>query len=122
MRLLIVDGSVLIIERWQQTLTELEIVTAVYGAVSYKDGIRLFEEIKPDVVLLDSSLPAKEWIHLSKEIKKRNFKTIQIIFANPYDELLIKECKTLEADYIFDKYHDFEKIPVLLSTLSQKNK
>jgi chemotaxis response regulator CheB len=52
MQVLIVDGSVEIVERIQQILTELDSVTTVYGAVAYKDGIDFFNKINPAVVVI----------------------------------------------------------------------
>jgi len=120
MRILIIDSSVLIIDRWQQLLNELDFVSIVYGAVSYKDGIRMYEEINPDVILLDSNLARKEWILLLKEIKSRNKTKTVIVFSNSKDELILKISTAHGADFVFDKYHDFEKIPLILRSISEK--
>ena len=119
MRILIVDSSVLIIDRWQHDLNELDFVSLVYGAVSYKDGIRLFEQINPDVILLDSNLARKEWIRLLKEIKSINKTKTVIVFSNGKDDHIQKISSAFGADYILDKYHDFEKIPLILRSISQ---
>ncbi len=41
---LVVDSSVMIIERWQNILSETENIKTVYGAVAYKDASILFKE------------------------------------------------------------------------------
>jgi len=120
MRILIIDGSVLIIDRWQQLLNELDFVSMVYGAVSYKDGIRVYEEINPDVILLDSNLARKEWILLLKEIKSRNKTKTVIVFSNSKDDHIQKLSTAHGANFVFDKYHDFEKIPLILRSISEK--
>ena len=119
MRNLIIDSSVLIIDRWQQLLNELDFVSLVYGAVSYKDGIRLFEQINPDVILLDSNLAHKDWIRLLKEIKSINKTKTVIVFSSGKDDHIQKISSAHGADSVLDKYHDFEKIPLILRSISQ---
>lgn len=121
MRILIVDSSVLIIDRWQHDLNELDFVSLVYGAVSYKDGIRLFEQINPDVILLDSNLARKEWIRLLKEIKSINKTKTVIVFSNGKDDHIQKISSAHGAYSVLDKYHDFEKIPLILRSISLIN-
>ena len=121
MRILIVDSSVLIIDRWQHDLNELDFVSLVYGAVSYKDGIRLFEQINPDVILLDSNLARKEWIRLLKEIKSINKTKTVIVFSNGKADHIQKISSAHGAYSVLDKYHDFEKIPLILRSISLIN-
>lgn len=118
MRILIIDSSVLIIDRWQQLLNELDFVSMVYGAVAYKDGIRLFEQVNPDVILLDSDLADKKWILLLKEIKKTEKPNTVIIFSNGKDDHIQQISGAHGANFVFDKYHDFEKIPAILRSIS----
>ena len=111
---LVVDSSVMIIERWQNILTETENIKTVYGAVAYKDASILFKAKKPHVVLLDCSLSGTMSIDLLKEFKAANENTLVIILSNTADSQQQEKCKSLGADYCFDKYHDFEKIPAFI--------
>jgi DNA-binding NarL/FixJ family response regulator len=122
MVVLVVDRSVLIIERLQQMLSEAEYVTAVYGAVSYKDASRYFKETAPDVVLLDSGLPWNSCTAILKEIKAANIQTQVIVLANRVDEQITGEYDAIGADFFFDKYHDFEKIPGVINALANIQK
>ena len=112
---LVVDSSVFIIERWQNILSETENIKTVYGAVAYKDASVLFKEIKPNVVLLDGGLPGSSSIDLLKEFKATNKNTTVIILSNSIDTHVEEKCKSLGADFFFDKYHDFEKIPAFIT-------
>ena len=112
---LVVDSSVFIIERWQNILSETENIKNVYGAVAYKDASILFKEIKPNVVLLDGGLPGNMSIDLLKEFKATSEHTTVIILANSVDTHVEEKCKSLGADFFFDKYHDFEKIPAFIT-------
>ena len=111
---LVVDSSVMIIERWQNILTETENIKTVYGAVSYKDASLLFKQKNPTVVLLDAGLPGTMSIDLLKEFKAINEKTIVIILSDTADTQQQEKYKSLGADCCFDKYHDFEKIPAFI--------
>ena len=113
---LVVDSSVVIIERWQNILLETENVKSVYGAVAYADALLLFNKIKPNVVLLDGDLPGTASIDLLKEFKAADEKTTFIVVANNADNYVEEKCKLLGADFFFDKYNDFEKIPAFITT------
>ena len=108
-------------DRWQHVLNELDFVSLVNGAISYKDGIRLFEQINPDVILLDSNLAHKDWIRLLKEIKSINKTKTVIVFSNGKDDHIQKISSAHCADSVLDKYHDFEKIPLILRSISLIN-
>ncbi len=112
---LVVDSSVFIIERWQNILSETENIKTVYGAVAYKDASVLFKEIKPNVVLLDGSLPGSSSIDLLKEFKATNENATVIILSDSIDTHVEEKCKSLGADFFFDKYQDFEKIPAFIT-------
>ena len=112
---LVVDSSVLIIERWQNILSETEAIKAVYGAVGYNDASILFKEKKPNLVLLDGGLPGNRSIDLLKEFKASNEKATVMILTNSIDIHLEERYKSHGADYYFDKYHDFEKIPAFIA-------
>jgi chemotaxis response regulator CheB len=122
MIVLVVDGSVLIIERLQHILSEAAKVTAVYGAVSYKDAIRFFKEIKIDVVLLDSSLPGNMAVNLLNEINTAGIKTTVIMLTDSIDYYTEKKYKLLGAALFFDKYHDFEKLPSVINNITAYKK
>ena len=117
MQVLIVDNSIKIIERLKDILSESGNITAIHDAVSYKDAARLLKEIKPGVVLLDTALPGNGTIELLKEIKESGSTTVVIVLSSSYDDYILRECKSNGADFFFDKYHDFEKIPGLINTI-----
>ncbi len=112
---LVVDSSVFIIERWQNILSETENIRTVYGAVAYRDASVLFKEVKPNVVLLDGTLPGSMSIDLLKEFKASDENSTVIVLADGMDRQIEEKCKSLGADYFFDKYHDFEKIPAFIT-------
>ncbi|WP_462222128.1 response regulator [Ferruginibacter sp.] len=122
MVVLVVDSSVLIIERLQHILSEATKATAVYGAVSYKDALRFLKKIKIDVVLLDSGLPGNTALNLLNEINAAGIKTTVIMLTYSIDHYLEEKYKLLGAELFFDKYHDFEKLPSVINNITAYKK
>jgi DNA-binding NarL/FixJ family response regulator len=120
MTVLVVDGSVVLIERWQRILIETGYIKAVYGAVSYNDALRLFIEINPDLVLLDDGLAASKALDLLIEMKERCEKIQVIILENSNNTQIKEKYIAHGASMFFDKYNDFEKIPGAIKRIAQK--
>ncbi|MCW3106104.1 MAG: response regulator transcription factor [Segetibacter sp.] len=114
MLILIVDSSILIIERLEEIISEAENITAIHKAVSSEEAKKLLKENKYDTVILDIDLPGNEALKLLKEIKKTSRKTCVIILFTQIDNYIQEQCKSLGADFFFDKYYEFEKIYGLL--------
>ena len=119
MQILIVDSSIRIIERMAKIISEAKNVTAIHRTVSYEEARKLVKENKYDVVFLDIDLPGNESIKLLKEIKKINKETFVIILSTPIDNYLEEECKSLGADFFFDKYNDFKTIRRVIDSARQ---
>ncbi len=118
MQVLIVDNSRLIIERLRLMLSETENIIGAYGAISFNEGASFLSEIKLNVVLIDSGLPGSECIDLLKKVKEVNLNTRVIILLNGEDDHLQLKYKTSGADFFFDKYHEFEKIPAAINSIA----
>jgi DNA-binding NarL/FixJ family response regulator len=126
MIMLVVDSSVVIIEKWQRILSATKHIKTIYGAVAYNDAIMIFNSVKPDVILLDGDLPGNTSIELLKVFKETGEQARVIVTANNADKYMEQQCKLFGADFFFDKYNDFEKIPAFINDnagvhLSNKN-
>ena len=88
--------------------------TTIHKAISYEEAKQLFKENKYDVVLLDIDLPGDGSIELLKNIRRTGRNTFVILMFSYVDKYLMKQCKTIGVDFVFDKYYDFEKIRDLL--------
>ena len=120
MIVLVIDSSQLFIERWQLMLSEMNCVRVVYGAVSYKDAARLLKKIKVDLVLIDADLQGDSSINLLTEIKASAINTTVIILTNKIADQAEKKYRAIGADFFFDKYHEFEKIPGAVKKIPMK--
>jgi DNA-binding NarL/FixJ family response regulator len=122
MTLLIIDGSDIIIQRLAFLITESESnnISAVHSAVTYADATALLLQIKPDVVLLDMHLPGLQSPDLLKLIKKNNTNSALIILVNYANAVTKEKYRWVGADFVFDKYNDFEKIPIAIDAIAAK--
>ena len=118
MQVLIVDTSIRVIERLEEIISEAENITFIHKAFSNEEAKKLLTENNYDVVLLDIGLQGKESLKLLKEIKKTGGETCVIVLSIHTDNYIRAYCKSLGADFFFDKYHDFEKISGLLCSIS----
>jgi DNA-binding NarL/FixJ family response regulator len=119
MLVLIVDSSVQIIDRLEDLLLDAKNITNIHRAVSLIEAKKLFSENMHDAVMLDIDLPENESFVLLKEIKKTSKKTCVIMLSTCMDNYILEHCKSLEADFFFDKYYDFEKIRGVIDAMGQ---
>lgn len=122
MKVLIVDSSKQILERLQELLSDEKSISEILTIDSYTEASKLFNENKPDVVLMDCAFHGNGEMTLLKKIKETSIKTSVIVFVNQFDDHLMKECTSYGADFLFDKYSEFEKIPALINEIGvEKN-
>src|SRR4051812_10135719 len=92
MVVLIVDDSLLIIERLMELLNDMAIIEIVVYAGTYAEGLQLLKGIKPDIVLLDINLPDKSGIDLLRTIHNQPQKPVVIMLTNQVNERYKKLC------------------------------
>ena len=117
MQVLILDRSSDVAKRIIDNISETNRDITFYTAISFPASINLLNECNPDAVLLDLNFPGNTAIELLKEIKQSNDKTVVIVWYTHAVEHSLKLCKELGADFLFNKYDDFEKIPGVISTM-----
>jgi DNA-binding NarL/FixJ family response regulator len=112
---LIVDDSILILERMIPMLEELSDIQFVVHSANYNEAMELLKGLKPDIVLLDINLPDKSGIELLRKIKEEYKKIKVFMITNRANDYYKKICKKLGADNFFDKSKDFNLIAELIS-------
>ncbi|HWH63426.1 MAG TPA: response regulator [Ginsengibacter sp.] len=110
-RILIVDKSTLLTRRLGELVTESAEIEDIEISISYLDASKKIKSNPPDIVLLDLALAGNNSMELLREIKKDNQKIFVIVVSDTPDERIKKQCEQAGADYFFDKYKEFEKIP-----------
>jgi DNA-binding NarL/FixJ family response regulator len=114
---LIVDDSLIISERLQAMLKELDNIGAIARAGDYVMGLQRLMDTPFDIVLLDINLPGKTGIELLRYIKANFPDTIVIMLTNQSGQYYRDLCNRMGADYFMDKSNEFEVVPVVISWL-----
>ena len=122
MKIIIADDSTLFRERINDLLKNLDNVEVVGEAENGLEVLKLIEDIKPDLAILDIRMPEMNGIEVLKMIKKMGTK-IKICMLTNYPYKQYKErCFAEGADYFFDKNLDIKQISDIISTLAKNHK
>lgn len=113
--ILIIDDNKEFTARIVAMLEDCGTVANIKVAMNYEEGRKLFNEQKPQTVLLDINLPGKNGIELLKAIKqsKRNCEVIMI--TNHSDHFYRQQCTDLGAAHFLDKTLDFHLVPDIIN-------
>lgn len=122
MTILIIEESLLIGGRIRSLLMEAGKVETVYQSVEHARAAALLQKDTPQVVLLDMCLPGTLALELLESIKKEHPATAVVAMVNCEDYRKQLKCISIGADYILDKYHEFDKIPKVVDLISCKKK
>lgn len=115
MQVLIVDSSMLIMDRLEELLSSIKSISSIDKAYTFSQALTMCDDNKPDVVLLDIDLPRKESFKLLKHIKQGTYFTQVIVLSAQNDRFVQRQCKLMGADFYFDKYHEFQKIAGIIN-------
>jgi len=107
---LVVEDSLLIIERILSLLSESSNIKMIIHAANYSESVKMINEISTDIVLLDLNLPDKSGIELLKVIKNNHPQMKVIVLTNHASDNYREICTYMGADYFFDKSSEFDKI------------
>ena len=85
-RVAVVDDHKIITDGLERLINESKTVSVIGKAYSVAECLKLLKTIRPDVLLLDISLPDGNGIELCSKIKK-NYPRIKVIMLTNYGEL-----------------------------------
>jgi len=114
---LIIDSSVLIIERLINILKEIREINGIFQATDFTKTVGILQEKKTNIVLLDIQLPEKNGIDLLKHIVQFYPEIKVIVLTNLVSVYYQRLCKTLGAGFFIDKSKDFDQIPEIISLM-----
>ena len=118
MKIAIFDNSIDIIHRLKELVIEAEPTSTVEYAVDYEVALSILPAFSPNLVVLDISFNNNDPFTLIKEIKTKLKNATVIVLSIHLDEIAKQKCHLLGADYFFDKYHEFEKIPEVINSMA----
>jgi DNA-binding NarL/FixJ family response regulator len=118
-KVFIVDDSPVVRERLATLLSDLPSVEIVGQAEIAFEAISATRRLKPDVMLLDISMPGGSGIHVLEMVKKERPAPLVIMLTNFAHEQYRQKCLQLGADYFFDKSTEFEKVLSVLNPVQE---
>lgn len=118
MTILLIENSVLLIERLREIILESGIEVDFFFASTYNEALPIYEQRLPDVVIMDAYLPENQSTNLFKHIKQNKENVCFVILC--YKAVFLNfDCYLQKnADYLIDKFHEFEIIPSILKSIS----
>lgn len=111
MSIQIFDRSREVARRLAELIKESGIEMPVHTSDTYAGSVSLLHQMKAKYVLLDLNFPGNLSCTLVRLIKNSNPGCIVIVLYTHEDKLKINQCLEHGADYLFNKYDEFEKIP-----------
>jgi two-component system, chemotaxis family, chemotaxis protein CheY len=116
-RVLIVDDWELIRKLLDRSLTEAQGVEVCGHASNGLEAVEKYRELKPDVVILDISMPGMSGVEVLETIRKHDRSTMIVMFtADPSAELRDR-CLAAGADHFLSK-DNVSKIVEICETVS----
>ncbi|HUB61644.1 MAG TPA: response regulator [Puia sp.] len=112
---LVVDDSLVVLERMIPMLQDSQNIDFVIHAGTYREALAVLDELKPDYILLDIQLPDQSGLELLQVVKEKYDHIIVFMMTNQATEHHRKICRQLGASRFFDKSMDFERIPEALA-------
>lgn len=91
-RVLLVDDDACIRKSLRMLLSARCGIKVVGEAANGKEGLRLVDELKPDVALVDVQMPGMDGIELTREIKRENTVT-RVVVLSVYDHSRKEACQ-----------------------------
>lgn len=108
LRVFIADDSVLVRERLQARLAEMDGVELVGQSGNAPEAIEAIRRLRPDVAILDIRMPGGNGIDVLKAVKQSDALLVVIMLtAFAYPQYRTK-CLAAGADYFFDKAIEFD--------------
>ena len=79
-------------------------------AINGTEAVEKFNELKPDLLLLDLAMPKKDGLTVIKEIKASHPDAKIIVVTATDDQKIISECMQEGAIFSISKPFDFDKV------------
>lgn len=120
LKVLLIDDTVLILQRLQSMLSGLSEISNMELATSAEEALIIMEYFKPDILVLDINMPGMGGIEMLRKVTvEQGSKPVIIMLTNHTFAGYRDECMRLGADYFLDKSREFIRIPDIVQQLRQ---
>ena len=96
---LIVDDEPLAVERMQVICARIESLNVVGTASDGAAALRLTDALKPDLILLDMTMPEVDGLSVARKLAKRDVRPA-IIFVTAHDDFAVEAFDLDAVDYV----------------------
>ena len=103
LRIALVDDFLLIQDFIKRALLRIRGCNLVGMASNGIEGLLMIQMLRPDVVLLDISMPLKNGLEVLSDLRKTNASVIVIMFTADQSPGLKEKCLREGANYFVDK-------------------
>ncbi len=110
------EAKILIVDDSQHVHTLLKLilkkegVTSISSAMNGIDGIKMAEDLRPDLIFLDNVMPKMSGLEVLAGIKNATISAKIVMLSSVISESGVKRAKELGADYYIIKPFTPEKI------------
>src|SRR5467141_1751060 len=118
-KLLLVDDSRPVRQRLASLIAELPGVEVVGQAGRVGEAIRKIDRLRPQIVVLDISLPDGTGLEVLRAIRKQRPFPRVIMLTNFTEAAYRDKCLQLGAEYFFDKSAQFDQAVEVIRALSR---
>ena len=116
----ILGSSKHISNRIVELIDETNKGVSFHNCFTYAEAIDCLSKQKTDVVLLDFDFEGNKAFDLLKKIREHSAETVVMVLFNLASDFSMKQLRDSGADYLFDKYNDFEKIAPVINAINKR--
>jgi len=120
MRVLLADGSDLILDWLQEMLTAFEQVEIVAALKNGNDTLSALRNLKPDLAIVDMKMPGLSGLEILIQIRKVDTRVKFIILTFYAYDAYRQSAVQAGVDYYFSKVDEFEKVAQVVAELLEK--
>ena len=113
MKVVIAEDSVLISDLLAEVLSRIEGLEVIGIATNGFEAISMIQDLRPDIVVLDISMPIKDGLEVLKEIRPSNPTTEIIMFTADSSDIMRDFCLELGASHYVSKTHLRDLLDIL---------
>lgn len=118
---LVVEDSSIVRERLVCLISEVPNVAIVGQAEEGFKAERMFDQLRPDAVILDIQLPGIHGMELLARFKKAQPACVVMVLTIYAFPEFRQRCLAAGADHFFDKATEFERIPQVLNAMQSRS-